>query len=210
MTISQLYMLNHRFHSPLVKTYFTITSHIFHLPLQGVYLRPTFELSRQSRCGLYWSCSSGQKAAWVDKIFISKSWDLVPEAGVSINFKTWVFYKGWFPRFGFFISRPYVVFYKMKVVFIKKKSAHFIHFNYFWSQNRDFAKCDICINQNRSEMLKLMLPFLISLTIGCWCHFGFWPLGRVGFEATFNLIRPEFFFIKLAEFFINLQKIGVF
>ena len=26
--------------------------------------------------------------------------------GVSINFKTWVFYKGWFPRFGFFISRP--------------------------------------------------------------------------------------------------------
>ena len=79
MTISQLYLPNHRFHSPLVKTYFTITSHIFHLPLQGVYLRPTFELSRQSRCGLYWSCSSGQKAAWVDKIFISKSWDLVPE-----------------------------------------------------------------------------------------------------------------------------------
>ena len=121
MKISQLYLPNHRFHSPLVKTYCAMTSHIFHLPLQGVYLRPTFELSRQSRCGLYWSCSSGQKAAWVDKIFISKSWDLVPEAGVSINFKTWVFYKGWFPRFGFFISRPYAVFYIMKVVFFNKR-----------------------------------------------------------------------------------------
>ena len=37
------------------------------------------------------------------------------------------------------------------------------------------------------------------------------PLGRVGFEATFNLIRPVLsLFIKLAEFFMDLLKIGVF
>ena len=50
--------------------------------------------------------------------------------GVSINFKTWVFYKGWFPRFGFFISRPYVVFYIMKVVFFNKE-VHILFISIF-------------------------------------------------------------------------------
>ena len=63
---------------------------------------------------------------------------LKPIPGVSINFKTWVFYKGWFPRFGFFISRPYTIFVYNDDSFFYK-SAHFIHFNYFWSQNSDFV-----------------------------------------------------------------------
>ena len=47
------------------------------------------------------------------------------------------------------------------------------------------------------EAKTVILPLFISLAIG---YFGFWPLGRVGFEVTFNLFRPEFF-TKLAEFF---------
>ena len=46
-------------------------------------------------------------------------------SGVSINIKTWVFYQGWFPRFGFFISRPYAVFYTMKVVFFIKECTFY-------------------------------------------------------------------------------------
>ena len=50
------------------------------------------------------------------------------------------------------------------------------------------------------------------------CRMSFWlfrPLGRVGFEGTFKLIRPEFF-IKLAEFFykfaenLSILKVGFY
>ena len=40
------------------------------------------------------------------------------------------------------------------------------------------------------EAKTVILPFFISLTLVVSCHFGFWPLGRVRFEVTFNLIRP--------------------
>ena len=68
------------------------------------------------------------------------------DAGVSINFKTWVFYKGWFPRFGFFISRPYAVFYKMKVVFYKK--CTFYSFQLFLKPKKWFCQMWYCIKQN--------------------------------------------------------------
>jgi len=112
----------------------------------------------------------------------------------------------------FFIKadfRGLVFFYKLGPIqfflynegsFFYKKSAHFIGFNYFLSQNSDFVKYDIVST-------KILEYFEKKLVVRC--HFGFWPLGRVGFEVTFNLIRPEFF-IKLAEFFFNLMKIGVF
>ena len=48
----------------------------------------------------------------------AKYWPII-SSGVSINLKTWVFYKGWYRRIGFFISRPYAVFYIMKVDFAK-------------------------------------------------------------------------------------------
>ena len=68
-------------------------------------------------------------------------------SGVSINIKTWVFYQGWFPRFGFFISRPYAVFYTMKVVFYKRVHILFISIIF--------------------EAKTVILPFFISLTSGC-------------------------------------------
>ena len=99
-----------------------------------------------------------------------------PRAGISINFKTWVFYKRWFPRFGFFISRPYAVFYIKKVVFFIKECT-FYSFQLFFKPKQWFCH------------------FWSLWQLVVRCHFGFWPLGRVGFEATFNLIRPVLSFL---------------
>ena len=134
---------------------------------------------------------------------------LVNLAGVSINFKTWIFYKDWFPRFGFFISRSCAVFYKMKVVFFIK-SAHFIHFNYFWSQNSDFAKCDIVSNKILEYFeINILNAGMYFISRQWTCHI--WPDApfpkRFGPKSiltitnwspqqllnTCNLIRPEFF-----------------
>ena len=52
------------------------------------------------------------------------------KAGVSIIFKIWAFYKAWFGRF--FIVWPYAVFLRMQVVFLKRKSADFMYFEYLW------------------------------------------------------------------------------
>jgi len=61
------------------------------------------------------------------------------------------------------------------------------------------------------EAKTVILPFLSVWQLVVRCHFGVWPLGRVGFEATFSLIRPVLsFFYKLAEFLKKMLKIGVF
>ena len=99
------------------------------------------------------------------------------KSGVSINIKTWVFYQGWFPRFGFFISRPYAVFYTMKVVFFIKECT-FYSFQLFLKLKQWFYH------------------FLSVWQVVVRCNFGFWPLGRVGFEVTFNLIRPVLSFLS--------------
>ena len=107
---------------------------------------------------------------------------IISHAGVSINFKTWVFYKGWFPRFGFFISRPYAVFYKMKVVFYKK--CTFYSFQLFLKPKQWFCQMRYCINQNTgifwNKYLKCMhvLHFkAVNLPYLTWCTFSkkVWP-----------------------------------
>ena len=69
------------------------------------------------------------------------------EQGSLLISKLEFFYKGWFPRFGFFISRPYAVFYKMKVVFYKKKCT-FYSFQLFLKPKQWFCQMRYCINQN--------------------------------------------------------------
>ena len=137
-----------------------------------------------------------RKLAWISTAISEKTWTWalvflharVLISGVSINIKTWVFYQGWFPRFGFFISRPYAVFYTMKVVFFIKECT-FYSFQLFLKLKQWFYH------------------FLSVWQVVVRCNFGFWPLGRVGFEVTFNLIRPVLsFFIKLAEFFYQIAE----
>ena len=133
------------------------------------------------------------KCLWGGGQICFKGEDAQSSSGVSINFKTWVFYKGWFPRFGFFISRPYAVFYKMKVVFIKKRT--FYSFQLFLKPKQWFCQMRYCINQNTGIFWNKYLKCRHVL------HFGFWPLGRVGFQPyqTWVFYKIGWVFYKFAE-----------
>ena len=136
--------------------------------------RPT-DRPTDRQCHLL-SCP-GQLKTWIWALVFLHARVLI--SGVSINIKTWVFYQGWFPRFGFFISRPYAVFYTMKVVFFFIKECTFYSFQLFLKPKQWFCH------------------FLSVWRLVVRCHFGFWPLDRFGFVATFNLIRPVLSFYKI-------------
>ena len=104
-------------------------------------------------------------------------------AGVSIISKNWVFYKGWYLRLEFFISRVNLVFYKKEVVFYKRspfliKIADFVNFSIFkgkyllvWNEYID-SLCLITLNtMNLPDLIPVYVNY--PLLIQCWkidCH----------------------------------------
>ena len=132
---------------------------------------------RTGNLNLTWELQGIQSLPWQGSLLISK-----------LEF----FYQGWFPRFGFFISRPYAVFYTIKVVFFIKECT-FYSFQLFLKLKQWFYH------------------FLSVWQVVVRCNFGFWPLGRVGFEVTFNLIRPVLSFLSnWLSFLSNCWKLEYF
>ena len=87
----------------------------------------------------------------------------------------------------------------MKAVFFINKKGTFYWVQLFLKPKQWFCQIRYCINQNTGIFWNKLIVR---------CHFGFWPLGRVRFEVTFNLIRPVLsffyqigwvFFCKFAE-----------